>query len=165
MSNNYVHFKSYNPCGDLTGKEHEICNAALTTYFDLPFVQVMRNIVLDEISSINLDENSPNAQKILDWATYSLNNIESRASINFNSTQFETLTPLQIGLFKYFIHLLYENRYNIFYNRLVNFCAEENISIDSDVERILDKTAKVSDYFISFIVLTENFKWNLSRRN
>ena len=160
-----MRLKEYNPCGDLTSKEREICNAALTRYFDLPFVQVMRNVVLDKISNLNLDENSPNAQKILDWSNYGLNEIESRASINFNSTQFETLTPLQIGLFKYFIHLLYENRYNIFYNRLVNFCAEENISIDSDVERILDKTAKVSDYFISFIVLTENFKWNLSRRN
>ena len=64
-----MRLKEYNPCGDLTSKEREICNAALTRYFDLPFVQVMRNVVLDKISNLNLDENSPNAQKILDGAT------------------------------------------------------------------------------------------------
>lgn len=154
--------KEYNPCGDLTGREREICNAALTSYFDLPFVQVMRNIVLAEISSLQLDENFSNAQKILDWSDYNLNEIERRASINFNSTEFETLTPFQIGLFKYFLHLLYENRYNIFYNRLLKFCDEEKIIVDDSVEKMLDRAAQDCDYFTSFNVFTENFRWTLT---
>lgn len=154
--------KEYNPCGDLTGREREICNAALTSYFDLPFVQVMRNIVLAEISSLKLDENFSNVQKIIDWANYNFSEVERRASINFNSTEFETLTPLQIGLFKYFLHVLYENRYNISYNRLLNFCDEENIIVTDEVERILNRAAQECDYFTSFKVLTENFKWTLT---
>ena len=154
--------KEYNPCGDLTGRERELCNAALKNYFDLPFVQVMRNVTLAEISSLQLDENFSNAQKIIDWSNYNLNEIERRASINFNSTEFETLTPLQIGLFKYFIHLLYENRYNISYNRLANFCDEEKIVVTDDVERLLDRAAQECDYFKSCMVLTENFRWTLT---
>ena len=143
--------KEYNNCGDLTGRERELCNAALTNY-----------VTLAEISSLHLDENFSNAQKIIDWSNYNLNEIERRASINFNSTEFETLTPLQIGLFKYFLHLLYENRYNISYNRLVNFCDEEKIVVTDDVERLLDRAAQECDYFTSFMVLTENFRWTLT---
>ncbi len=153
--------KEYNPCGDLTGREREICETAVTSYFDMPFVQVMRNITLDEISSANIDENFCNAAKITDWSKCNLNDIERQACIDFNSVQFETLSPLQIGLFKYLIHLLYENRYNIFYNRLVNFCADEGINLDDDIERKLDRAAQEGDYFMSFNTLTENFKWTL----
>lgn len=151
--------KNYNPCGDLTGRELEICNAALTKYFDLPFVNVMRNVVLSEISEV---KHTYDEQKILDWAAYNLNEIEQQACINFNSTEFDGMSPAQIGLYKYFTHLLYENRYNIFYNRLVNFCAEENINFTDNIEHILDRTAQVGDYFTSFNTLTENFRYNLS---
>ena len=151
--------KNYNPCGDLTGKEHAICDDALTKYFDLPFVQVMRNVVLAEISDVT---HTYDEQKILDWASRDLSDIERRACINFNSTQFSAMSPTQVGLFKYFIHILFENRYNIFYNHLVNFCAEENFNVTDELERILDKTAQVGDYLTSLNVLTENFKYNLS---
>ena len=151
--------KEYNPCGDLTGREREICNAALTTYDDLPFVNVMRNIVMAEIA--NAAENFSNADKLTNWSKFNLNDIESQACVDFNSVEFETLTPLKIGLFKYFVHLLYENRYNIFYNRLAAFCDAKNISVDENVERILDTTAQVGDYFTSFNTLIENFKWRL----
>jgi len=152
--------KEYNPCGDLTGRECEICNAALTSYDDLPFVNVMRNIVMAEIS--NADENFSNAAKITDWSHFNLNEIEIQACVDFNSVEFETLTPLKVGLFKYFVHLLYENRYNIFYNRLAAFCDAENIFVDENVERILDRAAQVGDYFTSFNTLIENFQWALA---
>ena len=149
--------KNYNPCGDLTGREREICDAALTSYDNLPFVQVMRNVVLGI-----MEEGVGISNKIVDWADYGLNEIESRASINFNSTEFKDMSTLEIGLFKYFIHLLFENRYNIFYNRLVKFCAEENISVDEKLERILDRAAQEGDYFTTFNVLTENFRYAIS---
>ena len=154
--------KEYNPCGDLTGRERALCNAAVTSYADLPFVQVMRNITLAEISNIGIDENFSNAEKITDWSKRDLNDIERQACVDFNSVQFETLSPLQIGLFKYFIHLLYENRYNIFYNRLVNFCADEGINLDEYTERKLNRIAQEGDYFTSFNALTENFHWTLA---
>ena len=152
--------KEYNPCGDLTGREREICNAAVTSYDDLPFVNVMRNIVVAEIS--DAAENFSDANKIVDWSKYNLNDIERQACVDFDSVEFETLTPLQVGLFKYFVHLLYENRYNIFYNRLVNFCESENILVTENVERILDGAAQTGDYFTSFNTLIENFRWQLA---
>jgi len=152
--------KEYNPCGDLTGREREICNAAVTSYDDLPFVNVMRNIVVAEIS--DAAENFSDANKIVDWSKYNLNDIERQACVDFDSVEFETLTPLQVGLFKYFVHLLYENRYNIFYNRLVNFCESENILVSENVERILDGAAQTGDYFTSFNTLIENFRWQLA---
>ena len=72
------------------------------------------------------------------------------------------MSTLEIGLFKYFIHLLFENRYNIFYNRLVQFCADENIFADDKLEHILDRTAQEGDYFTSFIVLNENFRYAIA---
>jgi len=152
--------KEYNPCGDLTGREREICNAAVTSYDDLPFVNVMRNIVVAEIS--DAAENFSDANKIVDWSKYNLNDIERQACVDFDLVEFETLTPLKIGLFKYFVHLLYENRYNIFYNRLVNFCESENILVTENVERILDGVAQTGDYFTSFNTLIENFRWQLA---
>ena len=149
--------KNYNPCGDLTGREREVCDAALTSYDDLPFVQVMRNVVL-----VNSEKSIVNSDKINNWAEYGLNEIESRACINFNSTEFSNMSPLEIGLFKYFIHLLFENRYNIFYNRLVKFCADENISVDENLEHTLNRVAQEGDYFTSFNTLTENFRYAIS---
>ena len=151
--------KNYNPCGDLTGRERAICDDALTKYFDLPFVQVMRNIVLEEISNAT---HTYDEQKILDWVARDLNDVERQACINFNSTEFSGMSAAQVGLFKYFVHILFENRYNIFYNRLVNFCAEENISVTDELEHILDRTAQVGDYYTSFNTLAENFSYNLS---
>ena len=150
--------KEYNPCGGLTGREREICDAAVMSYDDMPYIQVMRNIVIAEIAALN-GKNFPDAKKITDWASYGLNEIESQACVNFNSSQFSNMTPLEVGLFKYFIHLLYENRYNIFYNRLIKFCEDENITPD---EHKIDKAAQVFDYQTSFNTLTENFKWTLA---
>lgn len=150
--------KNYNPCGDLTGREREICDAAVTSYVDLPFVQVMRNVVLAEISNSTPKDDA----KIIDWSKYDLNEIERRACINFNSTEFENMSPLEIGLFKYFIHLLFENRYNIFYNHLVKFCADEKISVDDELEKILDRVAQEGDYFTTLNILTEDFRYAIS---
>ena len=147
--------KNYNPCGELTGREREICDTALTSYDDLPFVQVMRNVVLDLGFRAQ-------GEGLSNWADYGLNEIESRACINFNSTEFSGMSTLEIGLFKYLIHVLFENRYNIFYNRLVKFCADENISVDDKLEHILDRTAQEGDYFMSFNTLTENFRYAIS---
>lgn len=156
--------KNYNPCGDLTGREREICDAALTSYVDLPFVQVMRNVTLAEISTLgNREQGLGNKDKIIDWASYGLNEIESRACINFNSTEFSGMSTLEIGLFKYFIHLLFENRYNIFYNHLVKFCADENISVDDKLEYTLNRAAQEGDYFTSLNTLKENFRYEISR--
>ena len=151
--------KNYNPCGDLTGRERAICDDALTKYFDLPFVNVMRNVVLAEISHV---KHTYDEKKISDWAAQNLNDVERQACIDFNSTEFSGMSAAQIGLFKYFVHLLFENRYNIFYNRLVNFCAEENFNVTDNLEKILDRTAQVGDYFTSFNTLAENFQYNLS---
>ena len=151
--------KEYNPCGDLTGREREICDAAVTSYDDLPFINVMRNIVTAEIADAD-GKNFVNENKIIDWAERDLNEIETQACVDFDSVQFETLTPLQVGLFKYFIHLLYENRYNIFYNRLAKFCDDEGITAD---ESKIDNAAQIYDYNTSFNTLIENFQWSIAK--
>ena len=46
-----LRLKNYNPCGSPIGRENEICNAALTSYFNLPFVQVMRNVAISEFTN------------------------------------------------------------------------------------------------------------------
>ena len=109
--------KGYNLCGNLTGKEREFCDAATKTYFNLPFFEVMRTISIQAISEFEHKTNFRNVDALNHWADYNLNEVERRASLNFN-----TFTTLQAGLAKYFVHLLYENRYNIHYNCLVNYC-------------------------------------------
>lgn len=135
--------KEYNPCGGLTGRETEICNAALTSYFNLPFVQVMRNIAIQEISG---DLKATNDAAILNWADYNLNEIESQAAIPM-----ENATPAQLGLYKFILHLLFENRYNIEYNRLVNYC--EKISADNLEEKI-NYLAQKTNYNSTFDDMT-----------
>ncbi len=120
----FLRHKEINPCGNLTGHEREICRAAATNYFNLPFVNVMRNIVVQEIGKLPPDEKFSNENAIIDWAKRDLNQIEISAAINFNSVEFENLPALKMGLWKYWTHILFENRYNIFYNRLVDFCGE-----------------------------------------
>ena len=108
--------KEYNPCGDLTGREHELCDAAAKNYFNLPFVEVMRTISVKAIAELEHEENFRNVDALKNWASYNLNDVERRANLNF-----DTFTPLQAGLCKYLVHVLYENRYNIHYNALANY--------------------------------------------
>ncbi len=125
-------FKDYNPCGGLTGKEFEICNAALTSYFNLPFVQIMRNIAIQEFQNCKIE----NESAILNWAGYNLNEIENQAMINLDNAP-----QTQIGLYKFILHLLFENRYNIEYNRLVNYCKENSVEVSEDkINFIAQKT-------------------------
>lgn len=154
--------KNYNPCGELTGREIEICDAALTSYFNLPFAQVMRNIVVQEISRGAAVKNE---QAILNWANYNLNDVENSAALDF-----QNFTPAQIGLSKYLLHLLFENRYNIEYNRLANYCAtlDENILSAAEshgltfdaLERKINSIAQETNYAATFDDMTaelENF--------
>ena len=109
--------KEYNPCGDLTGRERELCNEASKNFYNLPFYEVMRAVSVKAIADLEHEENFNNVDALKNWATYNLNDIERRAGLNFDS-----FTTLQAGLANYFVHLLYENRYNIHYNALANFC-------------------------------------------
>ncbi len=136
-------FKDYNPCGALTGREIEICNAALTSYFNLPFVQVMRNIAIQEITGEIKIENE---SAILNWANYNLNEIENQATIPMDNA-----APLKLGLYKFILHLLFENRYNIEYNRLVNYC--KDISAD-DLENKINFVAQKTNYYSTFDDMT-----------
>ena len=144
-------FKNYNPCGGLTGRETEICNAALTSYFNLPFVQVMRNIAIQEISDEMKIENDA---AILNWANYNLNEIENQAAISMENAE-----PLKVGLYKFILHLLFENRYNIEYNRLVNYC--KDISAD-DLENKINFVAQKTNYYSTFDDMTAEIE-NLIR--
>ena len=112
-----LRLKEYNPCGDLTGSERALCDEAAKNFFNLPFVEVMRTVSVKTVADLEREENFPNVDALKHWADYNLNETERRASLNF-----DTFTPLQAGLAKYSVHLLYENRYNIHYNALVNYC-------------------------------------------
>ena len=109
--------KDYNPCGDLTGSERELCDEATKNFYNLPFVEVMRAISVKTIAELEHEENFRNVDALTHWADYNLNDTERRANLNF-----DTFTPLQAGLCKYLVHVLYENRYNIHYNALINYC-------------------------------------------
>ena len=112
-----LRLKEYNPCGDLTGRERALCDEAAKNFFNLPFVEVMRTVSVKTVADLEREENFPNVDALKNWADYNLNETERRASLNF-----DTFTSLQAGLAKYSVHLLYENRYNIHYNALVNYC-------------------------------------------
>ena len=144
-----LQLKNYNPCGSPTGRENEICNAALTSYFNLPFVQVMRNVAISEFTGGNKIQNEP---VILNWADYNLNEIENQASINLDGA-----APREIGLYKFILHLLFENRYNIEYNRLVNVMNNnsyaKNISAEN-LEQKINSIAQNANYFSNFNDLT-----------
>ena len=109
--------KGYNPCGDLTGRERELCDEAAANYFNLPFAEVMRAVSIKAIAELEHEEHFRNVDALKHWADYNLSDDERRASLNF-----ETFTPLQAGLAKYLVHVLYENRYNIHYNALADYC-------------------------------------------
>ena len=108
--------KEYNPCGDLTGRERELCDEATKNFFNLPFTEVMRAISVKTLAELEHEENFRNVDALKNWATYNLSDDERRANLNF-----DTFTQLQAGLAKYLVHVLYENRYNIHYNALVDF--------------------------------------------
>lgn len=140
--------KEYNPCGDLTGRERELCNEASQNYFNLPFVEVMRAVSVKAIAELEHDENFRNIGALKNWASYNLNEVERRANLNF-----DTFTPLQAGLCKYLVHLLYENRYNIHYNALANYCRTLDEKIfpanltDEQLERKINSIAQEANYF------------------
>ena len=142
-----MELKNYNPCGGLTGRETEICNAALTSYFNLPFVQVMRNVAIQEFQNCTVK----NEQAILNWANYNLNEIEKQATIPM-----ENAAPMQVGIYKFILHLLFENRYNIEYNRLVNYC--KNIS-DENLEDKINFIAQKTDYYSTFDDMTAELEF------
>lgn len=135
--------KNYNPCGAPTGRENEICNVALTSYFNLPFVQVMRNVAVAECTK---KFSIQNEAAILNWANYNLNEIEMQASINF-----ENAAPLEIGLHKFILHLLFENRYNIEYNRLATYA--KDISAEN-LEQKINSIAQNTNYYSTFDDMT-----------
>lgn len=143
--------KNYNPCGSPTGSENEICNAALTSYFNLPFVQVMRNVAISECTKKFPIQNEA---AILNWANYNLNEIEMQAAINF-----ENAAPLEIGLHKFILHLLFENRYNIEYNRLANVLNKNIYSYAKDIsaenlEQKINSIAQNTNYHSTFDDMT-----------
>jgi len=139
--------KNYNPCGAPTGRENEICNAALTSYFNLPFVQVMRNVAIAEFTK---DFKIQNEAAVLNWANYNLNEIETQAAINLDAA-----APLKIGLYKFILHLLFENRYNIEYNRLANYAKDFSAE---NLEQKIDSLAQNANYFSTFDDLTTEFE-------
>lgn len=110
--------KEYNPCGDLTGRERALCDEAAKNFYNLPFYEVMRAVSVKAIADLEHEENFRNVDALKTWADYNLNEVERRANLNFDS-----FTRLQAGLCKYLVHVLYENRYNIHYNALANFCS------------------------------------------
>ena len=140
--------KEYNPCGDLTGRERELCDEAAINFYNLPFVEVMRAISVKAIAELEHEQNFRNVDALKNWASYNLNDIEQRANLNF-----ETFTPLQAGICKYLVHLLYENRYNIHYNALAHYCRTLDAKIFSDsltdeqLERKINSLAQEADYF------------------
>jgi len=159
--------KSYNPCGTLTGREIGICDLARKSYFNLPFVQVMRNVVIAEIGAINPGETLENAEAISSWSQRKLDNEELLASLNFDAPEFEDFSPLEVGLCKYAVHVLRENRYNIFYNVLVDYCggvdekffvtAERNGLTFDALEQKIDSLAKEGNFSMTFNNLTDEF--------
>ena len=148
--------KDYNPCGELTGFERELCDEATKNFPNLPFTEVMRTISVKALSKLEHEENFPNVDALTDWALYDLNEFEWRAVLNF-----DTFTPIQTGLAKYLVHVLYENRYNIHYNALVDFCRgfdEPKVAIGLTSEQLeskINSVAQQADCSSSVNQLTE----------
>ena len=150
--------KEYNPCGDLTGREREICDEATKNYFNLPFVEVMRAISIKNLAELENEKNFSNVDALKNWANYNLSDDERRANLNF-----DTFTPLQAGLSKYFVHLLFENRYNIHYNALISYCQTldeklfpNNLSAE-ELERKINSIAQQANHSATINALTEEF--------
>ncbi|MBO4779031.1 MAG: hypothetical protein J5497_00165, partial [Selenomonadaceae bacterium] len=85
--------KEYNPCGDLTGRERELCDEAAKNFFNLPFVEVMRAVSVKAITELEQKENFRNVDALKNWSSYNLSEEERRANLNF-----ETFNPLQAGI-------------------------------------------------------------------
>lgn len=159
--------KNYNPCGTLTNREKNICDEARKNFFNLPYTQIIRNVVISEIDKFNLDENFLNKNSLIDWSKYNLNSEEIKAVIDFNADKFKNFSQIEVGLCKYFVHVLFENRYNIFYNRLVDFCGEidEKIFVSAEkndltfdvFEQKINSLAGEGNFSMTFNDLTDEF--------
>ena len=148
--------KNYNPCGELTGFERELCDEATKNFPNLPFVEVMRAISVKALAKLEHEKNFPNEAALVDWALHDLNADEWRSVIKIDES-----TPLQVGLSKYLVHILYENRYNIHYNALVDFCRgfdESKVAIGltaDELESKINSIAQEADCSSSVNQLTE----------
>ena len=140
--------KEYNPCGDLTGRERDFCDEATRSYFNLPYVEVMRTISIKAVAELEHATNFKNVAALENWASYNLNDVERRANLNF-----DTFTPLQAGLCKYLVHVLYENRYNVHYNALTNYCRTLDEKVfpaqmtAEQLEQKINSLAQEANYF------------------
>lgn len=140
--------KKYNPCGDLTGRERELCDEAAKNFYNLPFVEVMRAISVKAIAELEHEENFRNVDALKNWSSYNLSDEERRANLNF-----DTFAPLQAGICKYLVHVLYENRYNIHYNALLNYCrtlddkAFSSTLTGEQLEREINSLAQRANHF------------------
>ena len=150
----------YNPCGDLTGRERELCNAATENFFNLPFFEVMRAISVKAVAELEYEENFRNVDALKSWASCNQSDDERRAGLNF-----ETFTPLQSGLAKYLVHVLHENRYNIHYNALIKYCHtldEKNFPAtltDDELNRKINSLAQEATHYSTVNALIEQL-WN-----
>lgn len=146
--------KNYNPCGDPTGSAQKICDAATSSYFNLPYREIMRALVAQELST------APENPAFLGWANYNLNDVETAAALDLTN-----FTPEQIGLAKFLLHLLYENRYNVEYNRLAAYAENLDEKILANVprdalEQKINSIAQETGYGATFDDMTaelENF--------
>ena len=108
----------------------------------------MRAVSIKAIADLENEENFRNVDALKTWADYNLSDVERRANLNF-----DTFTRLQTGLCKYLVHLLYENRYNIHYNALANYCRTLDEKIfpaeltDEQLERKINSIAQEANYF------------------
>ena len=84
--------KDYNPCGDLTGFERELCDEATKNFYNLPFVEVMRAVSVKAIAGLEHEENFRNVDALKHWADYNLNDTERRANLNFDTKTVTTFT-------------------------------------------------------------------------
>ena len=146
IAKNLLH-KEYNPCGNLTGREREICDSASKNFFTLPYQEVMRSELARVLSKIERENKFRNVRAIEHWSAHNLNEIEQRAVITF-----KTSSKLQIGLAKYLTHVLYENRYNIHYNELIDYC--QLIGEDSFPSSL---TSEKLEWEINFIVQNADY--------
>lgn len=141
-----LQLKDYNPCGDLTGRERQLCDEAATNFQNLPFVEVMRAVAVKAVAELDHEKVFPNEAALVDWALHELNKDEWHVVVKFDES-----SPLEVGLSKYLAHVLYENRYNIHYNALVNYCRtldEKVFGIGITAEQLehkIDELAKQAD--------------------
>ena len=83
------------------------------------------------------------------------------AATDFDANEFENFSPLERGFCKFSIHILRENRYNIYYNRLVDFCRE----IDAEIFDVAEKNGLTFDLLeqkINFLAQNANFSITLN---